>query len=159
MTTEIRGSLDGTDLRVGIVVARYNEFVTSRLLEGAKAALAQHGVTEGNITVVSVPGSFEVSFAAKKLSESSDVDVVICLGAVIRGETDHYEHIARATAEGVREVGLSSGKPAVFGILTTENDQQALDRAGGKSGNHGHGAAVTAIEMANLCRSLNNESA
>ena len=158
MATDIRGNLDGSDLRVGIVVARYNEFVTSRLLDGAKAALAQHGITEGNITVVSVPGSFEISFAAKKLAESSDVDVVICLGAVIRGETDHYEHIARTTAEGVRDVGFSTGKPAVFGVLTTENAEQALDRAGGRSGNHGHGAAVTAIEMANLCRLLDNES-
>lgn len=156
MTTEIRGSLDGGGLRVGIVVATFNEFITSRLLKGAKAALAAHGVRDEDVTVASVPGSFELPLTARKMAESGRYDAVICLGAVIRGETDHYEHVAGEAAKGVANASLSTGVPVIFGVLTTDTMEQAINRAGGKSGNNGYQAGVGAIEMANLMRALDN---
>ena len=180
MTSELRGSLDGTDLRIGIVAARFNRDITSRLLAGARAALAQHGVPEGGVTVASVPGSFEIPLAASKMAGSGCYSAVVCLGAVIRGETDHYQHIAEAASHGVARAGLDTGVPVVFGVLTTETFEQALARAGGvaaqdvetgrpqskpghdpedsgsEHGNIGFDAALVAIEMANLMRALDS---
>ena len=154
MTREISGSLNGEGLRVGIVVAAFNDFITSRLLDGAKAALGSHGVRDDDVTVVTVPGSFEIPLVAKKLSESGQYDSVICLGAVIRGETDHYQHVAGEAAKGVANASISSGVPVIFGILTTDTMEQAINRAGGKQGNNGYGAGVAAVQMANLVRGL-----
>jgi 6,7-dimethyl-8-ribityllumazine synthase len=178
LSREIRGRLDGRGLRIAIVVARFNESVTTRLLTGAKAALADNGVHDGNVTVSSVPGSFEIPLTAKKMVESGSYDAVVCLGAVIRGETDHYEHIARQAAEGIAQVGLTSGVPVVFGVLTTNTVEQAEDRSGGPDGkyaerplvtekqgadgesaqagggNSGYNAGLAAIEMANLLREM-----
>ena len=133
MTSEIRGSLDGTDLRIGIVAARFNRDITSRLLTGARAALAQHGVSEDCVTVASVPGPFEIPLAASKMAGSGCYSAVVCLGAVIRGETDHYQHIAEAASHGVARAGLDTGVPVVFGVLTTDTFEQALARGWGSS--------------------------
>ena len=154
MSVELQGGMSGEGLRVGIVVATFNEFITSKLLDGAQAALARHGVRDDDVTVASVPGSFELPLVAKKLAESGQHDAVICLGAVIRGETDHYEHVAGEAAKGIANVGLSSGVPVIFGVLTTDTLEQAINRAGGKQGNNGYGAGLAAIEMANLMRAL-----
>ena len=132
MPIEMRGSLQGEGLRVAVVVARFNDFITSRLLDGATAALSQYGVVDEDITVVSVPGSFELPFVAKRLVTSNRHDAVVCLGAVIRGETDHYEHVAGEAAKGIGAAGVSSGVPVIFGVLTTDTVEQAINRAGGK---------------------------
>lgn len=154
MSVELQGGVDGEGLRIAIVVATFNEFITSKLLDGAKAALSRHGVRDGDVSVASVPGSFELPLVAKKLAESGQHDAVICLGAVIRGETDHYEHVAGEAAKGIANAGLSSGVPVIFGVLTTDTLEQAINRAGGKQGNNGYGAGLAAIEMANLMRAL-----
>ena len=154
MTREMSGSLNGDGLRVGIVVAAFNDFITSRLLDGAKAALGSHGVRDDDVTVVTVPGSFEIPLVAKKLSESGQYDSVICLGAVIRGETDHYQHVAGEAAKGIANASTSSGVPVIFGVLTTDTVEQAINRAGGKQGNNGYSAGVAAVQMANLVREL-----
>ena len=154
MTTELQGRLEGRGLRIGIVVARFNDFITSRLLEGAKAALARHGVRDQAVTVAWVPGSFEIPVISKKMAESGKYDAVVCLGAVIRGETDHYERVASEAAKGIASAGLASGVPVVFGVLTTDTVEQAINRAGGKQGNSGYTSGVAAIEMANLVRDL-----
>ena len=154
MTQEVRGDLRGQGLRVGVVVARFNDFITSRLLDGAKAALSSHGVRDEDITIASVPGSFEIPLTAKKLAGSGRYDAVICLGAVIRGETDHYEHVAGEAAKGISAVALETGVPTIFAVLTTDTVEQAINRAGGKQGNSGYSAGVAAIEMANLMRAL-----
>ena len=150
----MRGELRGQGLRVAIVVARFNDFITSRLLDGAKAALSGHGVRDEDITIASVPGSFEIPLTAKKLAGSGRFDAVICLGAVIKGETDHYEHVAGEAAKGISAVALATGVPTIFGVLTTGTLEQAINRAGGKQGNSGYSAGVAAIEMANLMRAL-----
>ena len=154
MTQEVRGDLRGQGLRVGVVVARFNDFITSRLLDGAKAALSSHGVRDEDITIASVPGSFEIPLTAKKLAGSGRYDAVSCLGAVIRGETDHYEHVAGEAAKGISAVALATGVPTIFAVLTTDTVEQAINRAGGKQGNSGYSAGVAAIEMANLMRAL-----
>ncbi len=154
MTQEVRGDLRGEGLRVGVVVARFNDFITSRLLDGAKAALSSHGVRDEDITIASVPGSFEIPLTAKKLAGSGRYDAVICLGAVIKGETDHYEHVAGEAAKGISAVALATGVPTIFAVLTTDTLEQAINRAGGKQGNSGYSAGVAAIEMANLLRAL-----
>ena len=154
MSVELQGGMNGEGLRIGIVVATFNEFITSKLLDGAQAALARHGVRDDDVSVASVPGSFELPLVAKKLAESGQHDAVICLGAVIRGETDHYEHVAGEAAKGIANVGLSSGVPVIFGVLTTDTLEQAINRAGGKQGNNGYGAGLASIEMANLMRAL-----
>ena len=154
MSVELQGGMNGEGLRIGIVVATFNEFITSKLLDGAQAALARHGVRDDDVSVASVPGSFELPLVAKRLAESGQHDAVICLGAVIRGETDHYEHVAGEAAKGIANVGLSSGVPVIFGVLTTDTLEQAINRAGGKQGNNGYGAGLAAIEMANLMRAL-----
>ena len=154
MSRELQGDLEGKGLRVGVVVARFNELITSKLLEGAESGLARYGVADDDVTVVRVPGSFEIPVAAKQLAEAGKYDAVICLGAVIRGETDHYEHIGGAAAKGIANVSLSTGIPVIFGVLTTDTVEQAMNRAGGDQGNSGYNAALTAIEMANLLRVL-----
>ena len=154
MSMELQGGTDGEGLRIAIVVATFNDFITSKLLDGARAALSRHGVRDDDVSVASVPGSFELPIVAKKLAESGQYDSVICLGAVIRGETDHYEHVAGEAAKGIANAGLSSGVPVIFGVLTTDTLEQAINRAGGKQGNNGYGAGLAAIEMANLMRAL-----
>ena len=157
MSVELQGGVDGEGLRIAIVVATFNDFITSKLRDGAQAALARHGVRDDDVSVVSVPGSFELPLVAKKLVESGRHDAVICLGAVIRGETDHYEHVAGEAAKGIANAGLSSGVPVIFGVLTTDTLEQAINRAGGKQGNNGYGAGLAAIEMANLMRALDTQ--
>ena len=154
MSVELQGGTDGEGLRIAIVVATFNDFITSKLLDGARAALSRHGVRDDDVSVASVPGSFELPLVAKKLAESGQHDAVICLGAVIRGETDHYEHVAGEAAKGIANAGFSSGVPVIFGVLTTDTLEQAINRAGGKQGNNGYGAGLAAIEMANLMRAL-----
>jgi 6,7-dimethyl-8-ribityllumazine synthase len=157
VSRELEGGLEGQGLRIGLVVARFNGFITSKLLEGANAALARHGVRDEDITVARVPGSFEVPLIAKKMAESGTYNAVICLGAVIRGETDHYEYVAGEAAKGVASASFSTGTPVIFGVLTTDTVEQAINRAGGKQGNSGYNAAVAAIEMANLVRALDQD--
>lgn len=154
MSVELQGGASGEGLRVAVVVANFNDFITSRLLEGARAALARSGVREDDITIARVPGAFELPLVAKRLAESGQQDAVICLGAVIRGETDHYEHVAGEAAKGIANAALSSGVPVIFGVLTTDTLEQAINRAGGKSGNNGYNAGLAAVEMANLMRAL-----
>ena len=150
MARELRGNLQGTGLRVAIVVARFNQFVTQKLLEGALDALSSHGVDDDGVTVAWVPGSFELPLTAKTLAGTGSYDAVVCLGAVIRGETTHYDMVAGQAASGISRAALDTEVPVIFGVLTCENMEQAIDRAGGKSGNLGYNAAVGAIEMARL---------
>jgi len=145
-------NLDGSGLSIAVVVARFNEAITSRLLDGALDAVKRHGV--GKHGVYWVPGSFELPVAAKKLAEDERYDAVVCLGAVIRHETDHYLHIATQAAAGIQRVALDAGVPCIFGVLTCDNEAQALARSGGDRGNKGFEAVESAIEMANLVRSL-----
>ncbi|GAB7386209.1 6,7-dimethyl-8-ribityllumazine synthase [Bacillaceae bacterium] len=150
MAKHYEGNLVGTGLKIGIVVSRFNEFVTSKLLSGAFDALKRHGVEDDDVEVAWVPGAFEIPLTAKKLAESGKYDAVIALGTVIRGATPHFEYVANEVAKGVAAVALQSGVPTIFGVLTTDNIEQAIERAGTKAGNKGWEAAVSAIEMANL---------
>jgi 6,7-dimethyl-8-ribityllumazine synthase len=152
--TELEGSLDGAGLRVCVVVARCNSFVTAKLLEGALAGLKQRGVSDSGVTTVWVPGAFEVPTAAKWAACSGRYDAVICLGAVIRGETAHFEYVAGGAAEGIAAVSRETGIPVIFGVLTVDSVEQAMDRAGGKEGHKGDEAAQAAIEMVNLRKLL-----
>lgn len=146
------GKLVSEGLRFGIVVSRFNEFITSRLLSGALDALRRHGAGDDDIEVAWVPGAFEIPLAALKMAESGRFDAVIALGAVIRGQTPHFDYVCSETAKGVAAVSLRTGVPAAFGVLTTDTIEQAVERAGAKSGNKGWEAAMTAVEMANLLR-------
>ncbi|HCY1805278.1 TPA: 6,7-dimethyl-8-ribityllumazine synthase [Staphylococcus aureus] len=148
------GKLIGKDLKVAIVVSRFNDFITGRLLEGAKDTLIRHDVNEDNIDVAFVPGAFEIPLVAKKLSSSGNYDAVITLGCVIRGATSHYDYVCNEVAKGVSKVNDQTNVPVIFGILTTESIEQAVERAGTKAGNKGAEAAVSAIEMANLLKSI-----
>ncbi|GAE35838.1 6,7-dimethyl-8-ribityllumazine synthase [Halalkalibacter akibai] len=148
------GHLVATGLKVGIVVGRFNEFITSKLLGGAEDALKRHGVNEADIDVAWVPGAFEIPFAAKKMLDTGKYDAVITLGTVIRGATPHFDFVCSEVAKGVASLTLSSGKPVIFGVLTTDTIEQAVERAGTKAGNKGWDAATAAIEMANLGRSF-----
>lgn len=154
MNTELQGSLKGEGLKFGIVVSRFNDFITSRLLEGAQGALTRHGVNTGDITVAWVPGAFEIPVVAKRMAESKKYSAVICLGAVIKGETSHFDYIAGEAAKGIANASISTGVPVIFGVLTTDTVDQAINRAGGKSGNNGYNAGLAAIEMANLLKAL-----
>lgn len=151
------GTLIGSELRVGIVVSRWNELITTRLLEGALDSLRRHGVDPDHITVAWVPGSFEIPLACRHMAASGQYDVLITLGAVIRGATSHYDHVASAVTSGVAQVGLETGVPCIFGVITTENIEQAIERAGTKAGNKGFEAAAAAIEMATLLWALREE--
>ena len=148
------GNISGKNLTFAIVVARFNEFITSKLLSGALDALKRHEAAEENISVVWVPGAFEIPLVAKKMAETKNFDAIICLGAVIRGATTHYDYVCNEVSKGIAQVGLQSGVPTIFGIVTTENIQQAIERAGTKSGNKGFDAAISAMEMANLFKEL-----
>ncbi len=148
------GKLIGKDLKVAIVVSRFNDFITGRLLEGAKDTLIRHDVNEDNIDVAFVPGAFEIPLVAKKLASSGNYDAVITLGCVIRGATSHYDYVCNEVAKGVSKVNDQTNVPVIFSILTTESIEQAVERAGTKAGNKGAEAAVSAIEMANLLKSI-----
>lgn len=154
MSETFSGTLDGAGLRVGIVVARFNEFVTGRLLDGAREGLAKLGVDREAVDVAWTPGCFELPVVAKRMAETGRYDALICLGAVIRGETPHFDYVAGQAASGIARVGLESGLPVIFGVLTTETVEQAINRAGAKAGNKGYDAALTAVEMATLLRAV-----
>ena len=148
------GKLVATELKFGIVAARFNEFITSKLLDGALDGLKRHDVCEEDIHVAWVPGAFEIPLIASKMAKSGKYDAVICLGAVIRGSTSHYDYVCNEVSKGIAAVSLESGVPVMFGVLTTENIEQAIERAGTKAGNKGYDCAVGAIEMVNLIRQL-----
>ena len=154
MPKELKGDLNGQGLQMAVVVARFNEVVTRLLLTGAIETLTRHGVRDGDISVAWVPGSFELPMVAKTFAQTGRYDAVICLGAVIRGETGHYDMVAGQASGGTGAVGLETGVPTIFGVLTTEDMDQALNRAGGKSGNLGSTAAVSAIETARLVQAI-----
>jgi len=154
MTKLYEGKLRGDGLRVAIAVSRFNDFVTERLLSGAQDALRRHGVDEASVSIAWVPGAFELPVVAKRFAQSGEFDAVVCLGAVIRGATGHYDFVAGQAASGIAQVALATNIPVIFGVLTTDSTEQALERAGIKSGNKGYEAAVCAIETADLLRQL-----
>jgi 6,7-dimethyl-8-ribityllumazine synthase len=148
------GMLLGDGLKFGIVVARFNDFITNKMLEGAMDALVRHGVNEEDVEVTLVPGSFEIPLVAQKLATTKHYDAIICLGAVIRGGTPHFEYVAGEVTKGIAQVGLNTGLPVIYGIITADTLEQAIERAGTKQGNEGSKAALTAIEMANLLHTI-----
>ena len=154
MNKHFEGSLLGKGLRFGLVISRFNEFITKKLLEGAQDALRRHGVNEADIDIAWVPGSFEIPLVAKKLAQSKKYDAVICLSAVVRGGTPHFEYIAAEVTKGIAKVGLETGLPVIYGVITADTLEQAIERAGTKMGNKGFQAAEDAIEMANLLKGI-----
>jgi 6,7-dimethyl-8-ribityllumazine synthase len=146
----LEGNISAEGFSFGLVVSRFNDFISSKLVEGAMDALKRHGADENSITIVKVPGAFEIPIAAKKLTQSGNYDAVICLGAVIRGATPHFDYVSSEVAKGIAMVSLESNVPVTFGVLTTDNLEQAIERAGSKVGNKGWDAAVAAMEMVNL---------
>jgi len=154
MANLIEGKLDATGLKVGLAVSRFNSFIAERLLEGALDALRRNGANDADLTIIRVPGAFELPLTAKKLADSGKFDALICLGAVIRGATPHFDYVSAEVSKGIASVSLDSGVPVAFGVLTTDNIEQAVERAGTKAGNKGFDAAMTAIEMVNLLRSM-----
>jgi len=150
----LEGKLVAKDMKVGIVAARFNEFIVNKLVEGALDGLRRHDVAEDAIDVAWVPGAFEIPFIAKKMAESGRYDAVICLGAVIRGATSHYDYVCNEASKGIATVAMQTGIPVMFGVITTENIEQAIERAGTKAGNKGYDCALGAIEMVNLARTL-----
>ncbi|HOK40221.1 MAG TPA: 6,7-dimethyl-8-ribityllumazine synthase [bacterium] len=152
---KIKGKFIGENLKIGIVVSRFNEFVTDKLLEGCVDTLYRNGVKEENIIIISVPGAFEIPLAAAKLAEK-ELNAIICLGAVIKGDTPHFNFIAAEVTKGIATISLNNKIPVIYGIITPDNLEQAIERAGTKSGNKGREAALTAIEMANLLKEINN---
>jgi 6,7-dimethyl-8-ribityllumazine synthase len=154
MPRVLEGQLSAEGFRFGIIVSRFNDFISSRLVEGAMDALLRHGASEEQVSVIKVPGAFEIPLTAKKLAESGRYDAVICLGAVIRGSTPHFDYVAAEVSKGIANVSLESRIPVTFGVLTTDNLEQAIERAGSKSGNKGYDGAMAAIEMVNLFKEL-----
>ncbi|MDO8472756.1 MAG: 6,7-dimethyl-8-ribityllumazine synthase [Dehalococcoidia bacterium] len=154
MVKQYEGSLLASGLKFGIVVSRFNEFITGRLLDGAKDALSRHGAKPDDVEIAWAPGAFEIPLVAKKMAESGRYEAVICLGAVIRGATPHFEYVAAEVSKGIARVSLDSGVPVAYGVITADNLEQAIERAGTKEGNKGFSAASTAIEMANLIKNL-----
>ncbi|MEW5807774.1 MAG: 6,7-dimethyl-8-ribityllumazine synthase [Acidobacteriota bacterium] len=152
MPKVIQGNLDAKNLRFGIIVSRFNEFVSERLLEGALDCLERHGAEEKNISIFKVPGCFEIPLFAKRIADTKKHDAIICLGVLIRGETPHFDFLSAEVTKGIASVGMETGMPVIFGVLTSENLDQAIERAGAKSGNKGWMTALSAIEMANLYR-------
>lgn len=150
----IEGNLVAEKVRVAIVAARFNEFIVSKLIGGALDGLKRHGVEDDDISLAWVPGAFEIPLAAKRLAARDDVDAVICVGAVIRGSTPHFDYVCAEASKGIAQVSLASGKPVIFGVLTTDSIEQAIERAGTKAGNKGYDAAVSAIEMVNLLKAM-----
>ena len=154
MSKQYQGQLLGKGLKFGMVVSRFNEFFSRKLLEGAEDALLRHGVAESDIEVAWTPGSFEIPLAASKMAGSGKYDAVICLGAVIRGGTPHFDYIAAEVTKGIAQLNLNTGVPVIYGVITTDTLEQAIERSGTKAGNKGFDAAVSAIEMANLLKEL-----
>ena len=154
MSNRFEGTLIGKGLKFGLVISRFNEFFTQKLLEGAQDALLRHGVSEEDIDIAWTPGSFEIPLIAQKMVQSKKYDAVICLAAVIRGGTPHFEHISAEVTKGIAKVNLDSGIPVIYGVITTDTLEQAIERSGTKAGNKGFDAAVSAIEMANLIKSI-----
>ena len=154
MPTTYEGNLIGTNLKIGIVVSRFNGFITTKLLDGALDSLKRHGVNLDDVDVFWTPGAFEIPATAKRLAEKGKYDAIVCLGAVIRGATPHFDYVANESAKGIAQVGLNTGVPVIYGVITTDTIEQAIERAGTKAGNKGAEAAVTAIEMANLYRQI-----
>jgi len=150
----IQGNVTAQGLKFGIIAARFNDFITGRLMEGALDGLQRHGAAESDIEIVKVPGAYEIPLAAKMLAQSKKYDAIICLGAVIRGATPHFEYVSAEVSKGIASVSMDSGVPVIFGVLTTDTIEQAIERAGTKSGNKGWDAALSAIEMANLMRQI-----
>ena len=154
MGKQFEGKLLGKGLKFGLVVSRFNEFFTTKLLEGAQDALLRHGVEEADIEIAWTPGSFEIPLIAQKMAQSKNYDAVICLAAVVRGGTPHFEYIAAEVTKGIAKINLDTGVPVIYGVITTDTLEQAIERSGTKAGNKGFDAAVSAIEMANLVRSM-----
>ncbi len=154
MNKIIEGQLDAKGYRFGIIVGRFNDFISSQLLNGAMDALVRHGAREESVKIFKVPGSFEIPATAKKLADSKSVDAVICLGTVIRGDTPHFDYVASEVSKGIAKVSQESGIPVIYGIITSDNLEQAIERAGTKAGNRGWDAAVSAIEMVNLYKQI-----
>ena len=150
----LEGKFNGEGLKIAMVASRFNEFITSKLIGGAEDCLIRHGVADNDITLVWVPGAFEIPVMAKKLAESGEYDAVICLGAVIRGATYHYEMVCNEAAKGIAQASMATGVPVLFGVITTDTIEQAIERAGTKAGNKGYDCAMSAIEMANAFKAL-----
>lgn len=150
----LEGNVVANGTKVGIVASRFNEFIVSRLVGGAQDALIRHGVNDDDITLAWVPGAFEIPLTAQKMAETGNYDAVICLGAVIKGATTHYDYVCAEVSKGVAAVGLKTEIPVIFGVVTTDNIEQAIERAGTKAGNKGYDAACTAIEMVNLIQNM-----
>jgi len=153
----LEGDLIAHDLQFGIIISRFNDFITNRLLAGALDALYRHGATEDHIEIIKVPGAFEIPYVAKIITQDKKYDSVLCLGALIRGDTPHFEYISAEVTKGIAQVSLDSGIPVIYGVITTDNIEQAIERAGAKAGNKGWRAAVSAIEMANLYTKIGKE--
>lgn len=153
----LEGKLTGEGLKIALVVARFNSFITERLLEGARDCLRRQGVEEDDMTLVRVPGAWEIPLVAKRLAQSRAHDAIICLGAVIRGSTPHFDYVAAEVSKGIAQVSLESGIPVLFGVLTTDTLEQAVERAGSKAGNKGYAAAEAAIEMVNLLKEMGSK--
>lgn len=151
---KLEGNVIGNGIKVGIVAARFNEFIVNKLVGGAQDALVRHGVNDDDIDVTYVPGAFEIPIIAKKMAQSGKYDAVLCLGAVIKGSTSHYDYVCAEVSKGTAMVGLETGVPTLFGILTTDNIEQAIERAGTKAGNKGYDVACSAIEMVNLMKNM-----
>ena len=154
MVNHVEGSLDGYGVKIGIVVSRFNDFLTTKLLDGAVDCLTRHGVKDDDIDAYHVPGAFEIPLVAKKLAETQKYEAIICLGVVIRGDTPHFEYVASEVSKGVAQAMMESGAPLSFGVLTVDSIEQGIERAGTKSGNKGWDAALSAIEMINLVKKL-----
>ena len=150
----LRGTISGKDIKVAIVLSLFNEFIGQKLLEGALKSLKENGVNERNIDIVKVPGAFEIPLATEKLASLKKYDTILCLGAVIKGETPHFDYVAEAASTGILQVSLKYSLPIAFGVLTTNNIEQAVERAGGKHGNKGYDVAITALEMADLIKKI-----
>lgn len=150
----LEGNVIGEGLKIGIVAARFNEFIVSKLISGAEDALIRHGVEGEDIEIAYVPGAFEIPMVAQKMAQSGKYDAVLCLGAVIRGSTSHYDYVCAEVSKGVATVSLHTGVPTLFGVLTTDNIEQAIERAGTKAGNKGYDTACSAIEMVNLMKAI-----
>ena len=151
---KLEGKVVGRQMKMGIVAARFNEFIVSKLVSGAEDALVRHGVDTDDVDIAWVPGAFEIPLIAQKMAKSGKYDAVICLGAVIKGSTSHYDYVCAEVSKGVAQAGLNTGVPVIFGVLTTDNIEQAIERAGTKAGNKGYDVACTAIEMVNLMKNM-----
>ena len=154
MVKIIEGQLDAKDIKFGIVISRFNDFITGQLLKGALDALLRHGGSENNTTVVKVPGCFEVPYAAARMAKSKNYESIICLGALIRGQTPHFDYISNEVSKGIASISLDTGLPVIYGIITCENIEQAIERAGTKAGNKGWDAAIAGIEMVNIFKKI-----